>query len=416
MKEAVYQVHSHIVNLRKLLYNSFMSTELIDHVTLIFQQRFREAPAHVARAPGRVNLLGEHVDYNEGWVMPAAIDRATYIAFAPSDSDQTRLFAADFDQEAFFSPHTILSKTQTDGSPLPEWAQYPAGVMWALQEDHLEAHALKAVYASDVPRGSGLSSSASVEMAFMVAWQDLGGWGLACMQGALLGQKAENRYVGVNCGIMDQFACSCGVEDRLLLLDCRSLEWKTMPLPQDVAIVIADTKVRRKLTSGEYNKRRAACEEAVRLLKKELPDIKALRDVSVEDFQRFSGELPAEVSKRARHVVEEIERSKQAQGLLEAGNIGQFGELMNECHLSLRDLYEVSCPELDALVRIAQSLDGCYGARLTGAGFGGCTVNLVVREQAGSFSKSLAEAYQREMGYPPEIHVTRASNGAELLK
>jgi galactokinase len=393
-----------------------MNTKLIDHITNIFQDKFGSAPAHVARAPGRVNLLGEHVDYNDGFVLPAAIDRATYIAFSQSDSGQTRLVAADFDQEASFSPQTIPSKIQTDGSPLPEWAQYPAGVMWALHESQLAIPGLNAVYASDVPRGSGLSSSASVEMTFMIAWQTLGGWKLSSMQRALLGQKAENQYVGVNCGIMDQFASACGVENKLLLLDCRSLEWKTIPLPEDLSIVIADTKVRRALTSGEYNKRRAACEAAVQSLKEDLPEIRSLRDVSVEDFNRFAGKLPEVVSKRARHVVEEIERSKQAEALLEAGNIQHFGELMNECHVSLRDLYEVSCPELDVMARIAQPLDGCYGARLTGAGFGGCTANLVAREKADEFSQYLAKGYQAETGYAPEIYITRASNGAELLK
>ncbi|MEO7840647.1 MAG: galactokinase, partial [Anaerolineales bacterium] len=275
--------------------------------------------------------------------------------------------------------------------------------------------ALNAVYASNVPRGSGLSSSASVEMAFMMAWQTLAGWTLPSMQRALLGQKAENQYVGVNCGIMDQFASACGVENNLLLLDCRSLEWKTIPLPEDIAIVIADTTVRRKLTAGEYNKRRAACEEAVRLLQQELPKIQSLRDVSVEDFNRYSAKLPDEVSKRARHVVEEIERSKQAEALLAAGNIQRFGELMNECHISLRDLYEVSCPELDTMVRVAQSHEGCYGARLTGAGFGGCTVNLVAHEMADGFARSLAKDYEADKGLTPEIYITRASNGAELL-
>ena len=416
MKEAVYQYRLNIVNLCKLLYNTRMNTELIDRILRNFQQKFGSAPAHVGRAPGRVNLLGEHVDYNDGFVLPAAIDRATYIAFSPTDSGQTTLVAADFDQEASFSPQTIPLKTQIDGTPLPEWALYPGGVMWVLGEDHMDVRGMNAVYASDVPRGSGLSSSASVELAFMIAWQTLGGWTLPPMQRALLGQKAENQYVGVNCGIMDQFASVCGVENKLLLLDCRSLEWKTIPLPQNISIVIADTKVRRKLTSGEYNKRRAACEGAVRLLKQDLPDIKSLRDVSPEDFNRFAGKLPEEVSKRARHVVEEIERSKQAEALLEAGNIRYFGELMNECHVSLRDLYEVSCPELDVMARVAQSLDGCYGARLTGAGFGGCTVNLVAREQAEPFSVALAKGYQSEVGYPPEIYITRASNGAELAR
>lgn len=413
MKNAVYQHRTNIVNLHISCYNQHM--EIIDQITKIFQETFGSAPVHIVRAPGRVNLLGEHVDYNDGFVLPAAIDRATYIALAPADNDSSTLVAVDMDQQASFTPQTIPSKTQVNGAPLPEWAQYPAGVMWSLNEEHLSTPAMKAVFASNVPRGSGLSSSASVEMAFALAWQTLSDWRLPSMQRALLGQKAENQYVGVNCGIMDQFASACGVENKLLLLDCRSLEWKTIPLPEDVSIVIADTTVRRKLTSGEYNKRRFACEEAVRLLKEDLPNIKSLRDVSLEDFNRLAGKLPEEVSKRARHVVEEIERSEQAEALLEAGNIRHFGELMNQCHISLRDLYEVSCPELDVMVRVAQSLDGCYGARLTGAGFGGCTVNLVAREGVKTFSELLAKGYQVETGYQPEIYITRASNGAELL-
>lgn len=388
---------------------------LIDRITTIYRDTFGHSPAHIARAPGRVNLLGEHVDYNDGFVLPAAIDRATYAAFSPTNARHSTLLAVDFDQQASFSPDSIPTKTQADSSPLPEWALYPAGVMWSLMEERLPVLSMNAVFASDVPRGSGLSSSASVEMAFMFAWQTLGGWTLPPMQRALLGQKAENQYVGVNCGIMDQFASACGVENKLLLLDCRSLEWKTIPLPGDVSIVIADTTVRRKLTSGEYNKRRAACEEAVRLLQHNLPTIKSLRDVSVEEFNRLADKLPAEVGKRARHVVEEIGRSNQAEALLEAGDVQNFGRLMNECHVSLRDLYEVSCPELNVMVNIAQSLEGCYGARLTGAGFGGCTVNLVAKERAGEFARMLAERYESQTSLRPEIYITRASNGAGLI-
>ena len=388
---------------------------ITDRIAATYFDKFGHTPAHISRAPGRVNLLGEHVDYNDGFVLPAAIDRATYVAFSPTNARHSTLIAADFNQQASFSAETIPTKTQADSSPLPEWALYPAGVMWTLLEEKLPISSMNAVFASDVPRGSGLSSSASVEMAFMIAWQTLGRWSLPSMQRALLGQKAENQYVGVNCGIMDQFASACGVDDKLLLLDCRSLEWKIIPLPKDVAIVIADTTVRRKLTSGEYNKRRSACEEAVRLLHQDLPNIKTLRDVSVADFNRLSEKLPVEIEKRARHVVEEIERSNQAQALLEAEDIQKFGRLMNECHVSLRDLYEVSCPELDVMVRIAQSLEGCYGARLTGAGFGGCTVNLVAWNNAEEFSRSLAIGYETETGSHPEIYITRASKGAELL-
>ncbi len=389
---------------------------IIDQLAVTYREKFGHTPAHIARAPGRVNLLGEHVDYNDGFVLPAAIDRATYVAFSPTDTGHSILQAVDLNQQACFSLETLSSKTQSDSSSLPEWALYPAGVMWALHEEKLNVPNMNAVYSSNVPQGSGLSSSASIEMAFAVAWQMLGGWTLPAMQRALLGQKAENQYVGVNCGIMDQFASACGVENKLLLLDCRSLEWKTVPLPENVSIVIADTTVRRKLTSGEYNKRRSACEEAVRLLKQDLPNVKSLRDVSMDDFNRLAKKLPDEIEKRARHVVEEIGRSNQAEALLEAGDIQNFGKLMNECHVSLRDLYEVSCPELNTMVNIAQPLEGCYGARLTGAGFGGCTVNLVTNEHAENFAQILSKGYESETGLHPEIYITRAVTGAEILK
>ena len=380
-----------------------------------FQKRFSQAPQFIARAPGRVNLLGEHVDYNDGFVLPAAIDRATYVAFSPAPTDQTTLVAADFGEEARFTPETLSAKTQPDGSPLPEWAHYPAGTAWALGQAGHSTPAMLAAFSSDIPRGSGLSSSASIEMAFGVAWSKLGGWSLPPIQLALLGQKAENRYVGVNCGIMDQFASACGEAERLMLLDCRSLEYRSLPLPENTAIVVADTTVRRKLTSGEYNDRRAACEEAVRLLSHELPEIKSLRDVSVETFNRQAHTLPVTVEKRARHVVEEIERTRQAIPLLEQGRTHEFGQLMNACHVSLRDLYEVSIPELDQMVEIAQPLRGCFGARLTSGGFGGCTVNLVASDQAEAFSQSLGPEYERRTGLHPEIYICQASQGAGLL-
>jgi len=388
---------------------------IIENITNIYQQKFESAPLHIARAPGRVNLLGEHVDYNDGFVLPAAIDRATYVAFSPTDTPHSTLWAANLDQQASFSLETLSSKTQPDGTPLPEWALYPAGVMSVLQEDDLAVSNINAVVSSNVPQGSGLSSSASIEMAFALAWQTLGGWTLPPMKRALLGQRAENQYVGVNCGIMDQFASACGVENKLLLLDCRSLEWKTLSLPKNVSLVIADTTVRHKLASGEYNNRRNACEEAVRLLKKVMPDIQSLRDVGVENFNQLAYQLPEEVEKRARHVVEEIGRSKQAEALLEVGDVQSFGKLMNECHASLRDLYEVSCPELNVMVDAAQSLDGCYGARLTGAGFGGCTINLVNVAKVEEFAAQLSVRYEVNTGLHPEIYICQAALGAGLV-
>ncbi len=377
-----------------------------------YRRRFKAEPAQVARAPGRVNLLGEHVDYNDGFVLPAAIDRATWVAFSPSGSDKSTLVAADLSAEVSLTRESVSTKTAADGTPLPEWARYPAGVMWALNEEKCSTPGMNAVFTSDVPRGAGLSSSAALELAFGVAWQKLGNWTMPPMELARKGQMAENQYVGVNCGIMDQFASACGKQDHLLYLDCRSLEWQSLPLPENVAIVIADTTIRRSLTTSAYNDRRSACEQAVSLLRQKLPGIRALRDVSVTDFVRFSSSLSGEVERRARFVVEEIERSCHAAELLEGGDVAQFGVLMNACHAGLRDLYEVSCPELDEMAKIGQALPGCYGARLTGAGFGGCTVNLVARDSAEGFAKALAAGYEQRTSLRPEIYICQASDGA----
>ncbi len=395
---------------------SIINIPLIERIERSFKERFGSLPEHIARAPGRVNLLGEHVDYNDGFVMPAAIERATYVAFSRSQTAESHVIAADFAEEVSFTQESIPTKTQTNHSPLPEWGLYPAGVMQMLLERGVAVQPIQAVFGSDVPRGAGLSSSASVETAFLTAWQSLAGWTMPRMERARVCQKAENQYVGVNCGIMDQFASVCGVENRLLLLDCRSLDWNTVPIPEHVVIVIADTSVRRRLTSGEYNQRRSECEQAVHLLARHLPGIRSLRDVPLDDFNRLAGELPPMIEKRARHVVEEIDRTIQARTALELGDIQQFGKLMNACHASLRDLYEVSSFELDQMVSIAQSLEGCLGARLTGAGFGGCTVNLVESDRMIPFADQLRARYRQATGLDPEIYLTRASDGANLVK
>ncbi|HTP03394.1 MAG TPA: galactokinase [Anaerolineales bacterium] len=380
-----------------------------------FRKEYGHDPSRITRAPGRVNLLGEHVDYNGGFVLPAAIDRATYVAFSPTDGDTSSLLALDFDQRASFSLPGLKTKTHPDGSPLGGWAAYPAGVAWSLSENGQSVQAIRAAFASDVPRGAGLSSSASVELAFAVAWMSAGGWSLPRTELAVLCQRAENKYVGVNCGIMDQFAAACGEKDRLILLDCRSLEYRLLPLPVGVDIIIADTTVRHSHTTSAYNDRRAACEQAVHLLQQDLPAITSLRDVDVEQFNGLAGKLPPQIEKRARHVVEEIDRTLRAVAMLEAGDLQGFGRAMNECHASLRDLYEVSCPEADAMARIAQGLDGCYGARITGGGFGGCTVNLVAREHSAAFVRELAARYEAETKLHPDIYVCTASAGAGLL-
>ncbi|HSG42476.1 MAG TPA: galactokinase [Anaerolineales bacterium] len=384
-----------------------------ERVQKLFQDEFGREPSFVVRAPGRVNLLGEHVDYNDGFVLPAAIDRAVWAACSPSTAPNSTLVAADLSERISFSLDSIQTKTDLDGNPLPHWAKYPAGVLWILSKEGHNLPAIDGIFTSDVPRGSGLSSSAAVEMAFVHSFIKAGDVSPrpSSMDLAKIALRAEREYVGVNCGIMDQFASSCGVQDHALYLDCRSLEWEPIPLPRDVSIVIADTSVPRSLSDSAYNERRSACETAVQLL-----DVESLRDVAVDLFHKNKTVLPQDVAKRAQHVVEEIQRTEQSVHLLQMGNVKAFGRLMNQCHESLRDLYEVSCPELDVMVEIAQSLPGCYGARLTGAGFGGCTVNLVADDKVEDFSRELAVQYKGRTDKEAKIYVCRADEGAGIVK
>ena len=365
-------------------------------------------------APGRVNLLGEHVDYNGGPVLPAAIDRAVHLAVQRRADRRVSLRAIDIDQSVIFDLDRLDGKQDVEGRPLPVWALYPAGVAWVLQRRGLAVSGLDGAYTSRVPIGSGLSSSAAIELAFAVAWRELGGWPADSLELAQYSQQAENQYVGVNCGLMDQFASACGVEDHALYFDTRSLYWRPVPLPPGTAIVVADSGMRRSLTSSGYNDRRAACEQAVELLKPDLPGITALRDVTPEQFNRLAGRLPEIVRKRARHVVEECARVDEAMQYLDRGDSAAFGRLMYAGHASLRDLYEVSIPELDRLVELASDLPGCLGARLTGAGFGGCTVNLVAEEAASQFIERLAQGYHATTGRTAQVYLCHASQGAHV--
>ncbi len=369
---------------------------------------------HLSTAPGRVNLLGEHIDYNAGAVLPAAIDRAVRLAADPRHDRLVRLHALDLHQEATFSLDELEARRDIDGQPLPAWALYPAGVAWVLQQHGLAVSGMEGAYTSDVPIGAGLSSSAAVEVAFAALWQALGGWEADKMRLALLSQEAENKYVGVNCGLMDQFASAHGIEGHAVYFDTRDLTWRAVPLPAGSVIVIANSGVKRSLAASAYNQRRAACEQAVSLLKAALPTIRSLRDVSTEDFARNAHLLPEEVRKRARHVVTECARVDDAMRLLAAGDAAGFGRLMYAGHASLRDDYEVSCPELDLLVDTARRLPGCWGARLTGAGFGGCTVNLVQEQHAGEFIEGLKTGYKQGCGRSAEVYLCRASRGVTV--
>lgn len=370
---------------------------------------------YLVTAPGRVNLLGEHVDYNDGFVLPAAIDRVVKIAADPRRDRLMRISALDLNASTVFNLDELDEKKDLAGNPLPGWAMYPAGVAWTLQKHGFAVTGMDAWFTSNVPIGSGLSSSAAVEVGFATLWRAAGEWQADQMTIARICQEAENKYVGVNCGLMDQFASAHGVEGHALYLDTRSLDWRPVPMPEGLTIVIADSRMRRSLANSAYNERRASCEEAVRLLQQDLPGIKALRDVRPEEFHRLAHKLPEVVRMRAQHVVEECARVEEAIVKMEAGDAAGFGKLMFEGHASLRDLYEVSIPELDTLVSIAGTLPGCLGARLTGAGFGGCTVNLVQEDKADAFVQQLKSQYRATTGKQGDVYLCRASQGPTVV-
>jgi galactokinase len=381
-----------------------------------FAKKFGYMPAYIARAPGRVNLLGEHVDYNDGPVLPVALDMAVKLAFSPREDGQITLHALDLGERVTFNLASIADNKDWHGLQLPHWARYPAGVAWALGEAGLSVPGMQAVYTSDIPIGSGLSSSAAVEVAFAVAWQTLGGWKADRMQIAQLCQRAENIYVGVASGLMDQFASAHGVVGKALYFDTRNLEWKTVPLPAGTVLVIADSRVPRNLTTSAYNERRSACEQAVELLQKYKPQMRSLRDITPIELAAYQEFLPELIGKRAEHVVKEIARVQSAVRALELGETRSFGALMFAGHASLRDLYQVSTPELDALVETARLLSGCIGARLTGAGFGGCTINLVEEGQAKQFIEGLKIGYHNKTGREAVVYLSQASAGASVGK
>ncbi len=376
-----------------------------------FRKRFGSSPELVVRAPGRVNLIGEHVDYNEGFVLPMAIDRAVWIAASAMTGGRSTVVSSDLGEEAEIAiePGRLVLP-----AGLPTWARYPAGVGAALAQAGYDLPAIAAVVASDVPMGAGLSSSAALEVGFAVSWRALGGFVLGDMDLAKLCQRAEAEAVGVRCGLMDQFASVHGQHDHALLLDCRSFDWRTVPLPPRTVVVVADTRVRRELAGSEFNLRRRQCEDAVRGLRRVLPGIASLRDVTPEQFLEHERVLPGVLARRARHVVFEIDRVARAIPAIERGEAEALGRAMTEAHVSGRDLYEVSCPELDRLVEDAVALEGCHGARLTGAGFGGCTVSLVDVEAAEEFRVRLAASYEAATGITPASWTCRAADGAEV--
>jgi len=373
-----------------------------------FTRAFSSRPQWVSRAPGRVNLIGAHVDYNDGLVLPAAVEMEIQVAFAPRDDRLVRAYSAVFDEVIQFDIDDL------DPGPISGWAKYPAGVAWAMGQSGLPLKGLDAAVASNVPIGAGLSSSAAVEIAFAAAFRTSSELDLPELELAKLGQIAESQYVGVRCGIMDQVTSACGSAGMALLLDCRSLEVRHVPLPEGVCIVVLCTGVKRELSSSDYNERRRECEEAAGRLAAVDDDIQSLRDVSPEQLHALLRHLPPPLDRRARHVVGEIERVRLAVSALEHSETERFGELMFASHRSSRDDYQVSIDELDSLVELARQAPGVIGARLTGAGFGGCTVNLVSVALVDAFLAHVTKGYQQLYGCDPEAFVTGAAQGMTL--
>ncbi len=370
-----------------------------------FTARYGVHPRLIVRAPGRVNLIGEHTDYNEGFVFPIAIDRETFVA-ARARADRTiRVYTAQFDQEDSFELDAI------ERSPSLPWANYVRGVIKGILARDLPISGADLLISSGVPLGSGLSSSASLEVAVGYAVQLLNNINLLGEELALLAQGAENSFVGVQCGIMDQFISALGRADHALLIDCRDLSYRPLPIPPAVRVVVCGSGVHHNLGDSEYNERRAACNEAVRLLRARMPRIGALRDVSPADLAANADLLPPSILMRARHVVSENQRTLDAAAALERADLEAFGRLMNESHTSMRDDYQISVPEIDLLTELARAVPGCYGSRLTGGGFGGSTVSLVAAQSVERFVAEVAAGYRERAGREAAILVCRPSEG-----
>jgi galactokinase len=379
-------------------------------IQALFATHFGQAPSMVVRAPGRVNLIGEHTDYNDGFVLPAAIDRATYIAAAPRSDRRVRVFAADLNESDEFAIDHI------EPSGIRPWSNYIRGMVRSLLAAGHVINGADMVVSSSVPRGAGLSSSAALEVATGYVFQLFYDLNILGEELALMAQATENHFVGVNCGIMDQFIVTLGQAHHALLIDCRDLSYQAVSVPENAAIVICDSHIERSLAASAYNQRRAECEQAVEILSASLPGIKALRDVTSQQLQQYSQALPSIVLQRARHVISENERVLSGVAALRAGNVAEFGRLMNASHASMRDDYNVSIPEMDALVASAQRVSGCYGSRLTGAGFGGCTVSLVENGAVEHFRHEVAAAYLAATGRSASIYVTHAADGVGRIR
>jgi galactokinase len=374
-------------------------------LTRRFEDSFGSKP-RIFCAPGRVNLLGEHTDYNDGFVMPCAIGFSTRVAISSRPDRKLVIQSEEFSEKFEFDLDNLPSRAKG------VWSDYVVGIAVMLQQMGHHTPGASLLVRGEVPIGAGLSSSAAIEVASALALMSLNGAKLSLPEVAKLCQKTENVFIGARVGIMDQFISCLGKAGHALLLDCRSLEFNLIPIPEGVRLVICNTMVKHEHARGAYNRRREECDEGVKLLSRWYPEIHALRDVSVEQLERHAAEMPATIFKRCKHVVTENRRVQEGAQYLIDGEVSRFGDLMRKSHSSLRDLFEVSCRELDVMAEIAESLEGYCGGRMTGGGFGGCTVNLVKTSAAEKFATQIAERYQSAIGIKPDIYVCSAANGA----
>ena len=361
------------------------------------------------QAPGRVNLIGEHTDYTGGLVMPAAIDFNTVAVVGPTKGGRSVIHSVDFKKEFEFDASALPEKAKHD------WTDYPAGVLWSLKQSGVVTPQFTMTLQGDVPLGAGLSSSASIEVAVALAALALAGKSMALTDVALACKKAENGFVGAQSGIMDQYIACCGVKDHALVIDTRDLGSRAVPLPSDVRLVICNSMVKHSHAGGEYNERRAEVEEGSRALRAANPDIHELRDATLEDLEEARGSMSENAFLRCRHIITENVRVEEAATALAAGDMKRMGELMAEAHASYRDDFAASCPEVDLLVELAAAEPGLIGARLTGGGFGGCTVNLVEAAHAEAFRRDIHSAYLERAGIDAEIYLCQAAAGASEL-
>lgn len=380
-----------------------MSTSIDQIVLRRFVEMFGEPSSLLVRAPGRVNLIGEHTDYNDGFVLPMAIDRAAWIALRPREGRKVIVHSVDFEETAEFDLDNLRHE---DGG----WVEYIKGVAHILRSEGYPVRGWEGVVAGDVPIGAGLSSSAALEMATARTFAAVGGWPWDAAAMAKAGRRVENEWIGVNSGIMDQMISAAGRAGHALLIDCRTLETQLAPLPPGVAVVILDTMTRRGLVDSAYNERRAQCERAAAVL-----GVVALRDAAIALFSRRESELDPVDARRARHVISENERVLAATAAMARGDAAGMGRLMNESHVSMRDDFEISRAEMDKMVELAQAEPSCYGARMTGGGFGGAAVALVRADGAEAFAAAVSGAYRQATGLGPQVYICEATDGAAVI-